>query len=135
MRVMIFAFDGSRNNPNLPENHVENAVVFTGTHEANTVRGWFVDEINNRQKKHIYEYLGKRVSEEQICSEMVKLAIGSRAKLSIIPIQDVLSLGSEARINHPSRQLNNWQWRVTSEQLASRRIEMLGKLTEDFNRE
>ncbi len=134
MRVLVFAFDGSATNPNLPVNYIENSVVFTGTHDTNTVRGWFAEETSGEQKKRVYECLGKRVSEGQISREFVKLALASKAKLSLIPIQDVLALGTEARVNCPSRRRHNWEWRVSAEQLADRKVMELGELAQNSNR-
>lgn len=134
MRVLVFAFDGSNANPNLPENHVENSVVFTGTHDTNTVRGWFTEEASGKQKKQVYKYLKKDVSDEEISGEFVRLALESRAKLSLVPLQDVLALGSGARMNYPSRRRGNWEWRVSAEQLADGKIMELRALSEDYDR-
>jgi 4-alpha-glucanotransferase len=135
MRVMIFAFDGSADNPNLPENHVENCVVFTGTHDTNTVKGWFINELGTEQKEIVYRQLGKHVSEKEISREITKLALGSKAKLCLVPIQDVLSLGSDARMNCPARHRHNWEWRVTLDELASKEIGEFGEMSSYFGRD
>ena len=65
MRGLLFAFDGSKNNPHLPENHVENSVVYTGTHDTNTVKGWFKQEANFEIKKRIFQRVGRKVSDAE----------------------------------------------------------------------
>jgi 4-alpha-glucanotransferase len=97
MKVLLFAFDGDKNNPHLPKNHPQNAVVYTGTHDTNTVRGWFNNEATAKEKVHLYQLLGRSVSGEEVSFELIKLALASKARLSIIPLQDVLSLGADIR--------------------------------------
>lgn len=134
MRVLIFAFNGSQSNPHLPDNYTQNTVVYTGTHDTNTVKGWFVEETTTKIKQQISSYIGRQVSKDNISIELIKLALSSRANLSIIPLQDVLGLGAEARMNHPAKQTGNWVWRVTSQQLTSKKLEKIGELTTEFNR-
>ncbi len=129
MRVLVFAFDGDKNNPHLPRNHPTNSVVLTGTHDTNTVRGWFVNEATAKERQNVFRVIGRKVSAEEVPLEMVKLAQSSVAKLSIIPFQDVLSLGSKARMNNPSKSSGNWEWRVTSKQLANKKLEALADVT------
>jgi 4-alpha-glucanotransferase len=134
MDVLLFAFDSGPDNPYLPENHLPDSVVYTGTHDTNTVRGWFRDEASPEQKKRLFDYLGKEISEEGASWEFIRLAQNSVARLSIIPMQDVLSLGSNARMNRPSFAEGNWEWRATSEQLASDAFSRLGEETESSRR-
>ena len=134
MRVLIFAFDDSEVNPNLPKNQIYNSAVFTGTHDTNTVRGWFCDEASKEQKNRVFKTLGKRVSEEEIHIEFVKLALKSKAKLCLLALQDILGLGSEARMNYPSRLLHNWEWRVSEGQFEENKIAWLAELTKDTGR-
>ncbi len=134
MRVLLFAFDGSQGNPHLPVNHLENSLVFTGTHDTNTVKGWFVNDATSEEKKNLFNVIDRKASANKVSSEFIKLALSSVAKLSILPLQDVLSLGSEARMNNPSRALGNWKWRVTPKQLASKRFNKLREWTIDYNR-
>ncbi len=134
MDVLLFAFDSGPDNPYLPKNHLPNSVVYTGTHDTNTVRGWFRDEAGPKQKKMLFEYLGKELSEEEASWEFIGLALNSKASLSIIPTQDVLSLGSIARMNRPSFAVGNWEWRATPEQIASDRFKRLGEETRSSQR-
>ncbi len=133
MRVLIFAFDGSPDNSNLPKNIIKNSVVYTGTHDTNTVQGWFVEEANKEQIKQVSKYFGK-VSKDSIGLEFIKLALTSRAYVSIIPVQDVLGLGSETRMNHPATQTQNWDWRIKREQLSSTNFQGFAKLTKRTER-
>jgi 4-alpha-glucanotransferase len=111
MRVLQFSFDGGRSNPHRPENHPEHAVVYTGTHDNDTSRGWFeaLDPARRRAT-------GLDASEPHW--SMIELALGSRARLAVVPVQDVLGLGGEARMNHPGRERGNWSWRLRRGQLT-----------------
>ena len=129
MKVLLFAFDGSPDNIYLPKNYSENCVVYTGTHDTNTARGWFVDEASNQQKRVLFNLIGKKVGAEEVSFEMVKLASASKADLNIVPFQDVLGLGSKARMNNPGRLTGNWEWRANPKQLTSQRMEELLRLT------
>jgi 4-alpha-glucanotransferase len=134
MKVLLFAFDGSSDNPHLPHNYSRNSVVLTGTHDTNTVREWFAKEATLEEKNILIKYLGKHLSEEEVSWEFIKLAMNSTANLSIIPLQDVLSLGAEGRMNNPAMSVNNWGWRVTEEQLMGDMFGKLGKITETSER-
>jgi 4-alpha-glucanotransferase len=134
MRVLLFAFDGADDNPHLPQNHIPNSVVYTGTHDTNTVKGWFTDEASAETKQKISQYLGREVTPQNVSEEFVKMALSSKANLAIIPLQDILGLDSEARMNHPAASKNNWQWRVTPQQLANPRLGRFGELIADAER-
>jgi 4-alpha-glucanotransferase len=128
MRVLLFAFDG-KNSPYLPQNHPPNSVVYTGTHDTNTVRGWFTGEASAKQKQNFSKLVGGEVSAQTASFEMAKIALKSPAELCIIPLQDVLGLGSDARMNKPGGSKGNWQWRVTPQQLESKAVGWLGGAT------
>jgi len=134
MRVLLFAFVGARDNPNFPANHIRNSVVYTGTHDTNTAEGWFAEEASHEETKQVFKCLGRKVSKKQISFEFIKLALNSKSNLCIIPIQDILGLGSEARMNRPSVRFHNWEWRVKSEQLSSKSFEKLEKMTQSSER-
>ena len=113
MKLLIFAFDGDiLQNPYAPENHVKNCVLYTGTHDCNTMRGWFEEELSDESKVKLENILGKKVCANTIAEEMVILAMSSIADTVILPMQDVLGLGSEARMNCPGIAENNWEWRL-----------------------
>lgn len=134
MRILIFAFDGTKDNPHLPSNHRKNSVVLTGTHDTNTVRGWFSEETDRKQRQRVFRCLGHTLSERTVNREFIKLALTSKASLAITPIQDILGLGSEARMNNPARHLHNWEWRATARQLSNEKFRQFGVMTEAFRR-
>ena len=125
MKVLLFSFDGREDNPHLLKNHPENVVVYTGTHDTNTARGWFTDETSSKQKANLFRQIGRKVPESEVSFELVKLALSSKAKLCIVPVQDVLGLGAEARMNTPSSLVNNWEWRATPKQLSPKNFDNL----------
>jgi 4-alpha-glucanotransferase len=118
MRVLQFAFDGDETNPHRPENHPENAVVYTGTHDNDTTLGWW-EKASAAQRK------ATGVDPRDPVWGMVDLAMSSRARLKIIPMQDVLALGSEARMNTPGRVAGNWTWRMDERYLTTALAERL----------
>jgi 4-alpha-glucanotransferase len=135
MKVLLFAFDDAQGqNPYLPHNHVENCVLYTGTHDNNTARGWFVNEATPEVKKNFFRYLGREPEADTIHWELIRLAMMSVAKTVIIPLQDVLGLGEEARMNRPSVTDGNWKWRVLPEQLAPRIATVLAEMAAIYGR-
>jgi 4-alpha-glucanotransferase len=134
MKVLLFAFDGNPDNPHLPKNHVKNAVVFTGTHDTNTVKGWFNDESSSKERRNLFKLIGQKVSAKKVSFEFIKLALASVADLSVIPLQDILGLDSKARMNNPSRAMHNWEWRTMPKQLTSEKIGEFADATIDNNR-
>lgn len=135
MKVLLFAFgDDDPDNPYLPHNHVENSVVYTGTHDNNTVRGWYEEEATDAEKDRLHAYLGRRVSARRVHEEFVRLAMASVAATAIIPMQDILGLGSRARMNRPASTDGNWRWRVHPRSLNASVAERLRHLTETYGR-
>lgn len=110
MRVLQFGFDGDPNNPHAPAAIGEDVVLYTGTHDNNTVRGWFETEAGPEAKARIAAVLGRMPSPEEIARDMIGLALDSPARVVVIPVQDLLGLGSEARMNLPATTKGNWQW-------------------------
>ncbi|MFW6117109.1 MAG: 4-alpha-glucanotransferase [Thermoproteota archaeon] len=133
MKVLVFAFGGSPDNPYLPHNHSRNSVVLTGTHDTNTARGWF-SNASSEIKNNFYGYIGRKISGEEVSWELVRVAMSSVANLSILPLQDILSLGSEARMNHPTKGEDNWRWRVTADQFIGKAWIRLKEMTEIYGR-
>ena len=135
MRVLQFAFgEDSPTHSYLPHNFIPNTIVYTGTHDNNTTKGWFENETTPQEKKRISRYLGKEVSSEQLPIELIRLGMMSVANTVMIPAQDVLGLGEEARMNRPSTLSRNWAWRLLPDQLTSSYAEMLLELTETYGR-
>jgi 4-alpha-glucanotransferase len=107
MRILQFAFDGSASNPYLPHNHQARSVVYSGTHDNDTTCGWF-EKLDANARRHVLDYLGGRAKE--IVPAMVRAALASVAELAILPLQDLLELGTEARMNTPGTTAGNWGW-------------------------
>ncbi len=134
MKVLLFGLGSAKNNPNNPKNHIENSVVYTGTHDTNTARGWFVSEAKAKEKKNLFKLLGKKISAKDVSVELVKIALSSVANLSIVPLQDVLGLGTKARMNNPGCLEGNWEWRAMPKQVKSEMLSKLGEVTVDYKR-
>jgi len=133
-RVLQFAFDGHPDNPYLPHNYVSNTVVYTGTHDNNTTRGWF-EELPEAQRQNLWRYLKRAASNGDLAAPaLLGLAWSSTAALAMAPLQDLLNLGSEARMNVPGRTGGNWRWRCTPDMLSAAAFEWLRALTEASNR-
>lgn len=137
MKVLEFAFD-SRDSSGpaeyLPHNYDKNCVVYTGTHDNETLMGW-IDSINKEEIEQIKEYTGRRFeTNEQIASEIIRMAMASTADLCIIPIQDYLGLDNKARMNQPSTIGNNWRWRVKKSQIDKRLVSKISKYTTVYGR-
>ena len=128
MKVLQFAFDGNTDNAYLPHNHTNNAVVYTGTHDNDTTRGWYTSS-DPEQQELIDKYVGICCSQSATW-ELIRLAMQSVADTAIIPIQDYLDYGSAARINTPSTLGGNWCWRLVPGELT----EELGAKMREFAR-
>ncbi len=114
MKVLQFAFGEDATHPYLPHNYPRNCVVYTGTHDNDTTRGWF-ERASERERDFVRRYLAR--GDEKIALELVRLACASVADFCIVPVQDVLDLGSEARMNTPGSAHGNWSWRLRAAQL------------------
>lgn len=111
MRVLQFAFNGDPKNPHLPDRCVHNCVVYTGTHDNDTTRGWY-DTLPEAERANFWRYVKRAPGEPQEAVwEMIRLAQNSSAAVAAVPLQDVLSLGSAARMNIPGRADSQWRWR------------------------
>jgi 4-alpha-glucanotransferase len=109
MLVLQFAFDGSPDNPYLPANHLQNAVVYTGTHDNDTTAGWYAS-LDASARAHVDSVIGHPPTPGAAAEAMVQAACASPAELAMIPFQDLLGLGTEARMNTPGTVGGNWQW-------------------------
>lgn len=110
MKILQFAFGGDDDNPYLPENHEEDSVVYTGTHDNDTSMGWFA-AADDHTRNHALTTL-HNAKEEDMPWALIECALASIAKLAVIPMQDLLELGSEAKFNTPGTLENNWAWRM-----------------------
>jgi 4-alpha-glucanotransferase len=135
MRVLMFGFSGNPAvNPNAPHNIPQNCVVYTGTHDNNTVRGWFAKEASRGEKQRLSVIAGRTIPAREIAWELIRLAMLSPARWSVIPVQDLLGLGSAARMNTPGKAENNWRWRMTAGQLEALPVTRLLEMTTTFGR-
>ena len=143
IKILQFAFGTDPNaDAFLPHNYPRNAVVYTGTHDNDTAVGWFGDhgdehgartpEQTERERQSLLRYLGS--GPDEIHWRMIRSAMASIANLSIFPVQDVLGLGSEARMNRPGEGTGNWSWRLRKGQLTSEQAERLASLTTTYER-
>jgi 4-alpha-glucanotransferase len=127
MRILQFAFGGAPEDRFLPHNYDRNSVVYTGTHDNDTTRGWY-QAITEAERHFVRRYLGRDGSD--IAWDLLRLAWSSVADWAVAPLQDVLDLGSEGRMNYPGKPAGNWGWRFTRAQFHA---DVLGRL-EDLTR-
>jgi 4-alpha-glucanotransferase len=133
-RVLQFAFDSNPGNLYLPHNIPNNAVVYTGTHDNAPTREWY-GELPDYQRQNFWSYLKRAPGESaDAAPALMHLAWSSPAALAIAPLQDLLNLGAEARMNLPGRASGNWRWRLKKENLSLPAFECLHDLTENAKR-
>ncbi|OIP72326.1 MAG: 4-alpha-glucanotransferase [Oscillatoriales cyanobacterium CG2_30_40_61] len=136
MKILQFAFGGDANSVYLPHNYISNCLVYTGTHDNDTTIGWW-ETASATEKQHFAEYLGYTYPDEitNINWVMIRLALSSLASLAIIPLQDVLDLGHDSRMNDPSHNDGNWRWRYQSSELLTQELsDRLLKLNQLYSR-
>ena len=132
MRILQFGFSGRGAHNYLPHRFVENTVVYTGTHDNNTSRGWWQDEASAIEKDAIKTYLG---TTEDVVWGLIRCAETSVADLCLMPVQDVLDVGTEGRMNMPSRASGNWSWRYREGALTPEIAARLATITEVADRD
>ena len=129
MKVVQFAFDPNGGSAYLPHNYTENSVVYTGTHDNNTTRGWY-HSTDKATRDFAKEYINtQRLDEDNLAWDFIHLAMSSIARLCITPIQDLLNLDSKARINVPSTLGGNWTWRMEKGKFDEKTVERLKRMT------
>ncbi len=133
MRVMQFAFGNKGAHIYLPHNFITNCVVYTGTHDNDTTTGWWKACATEEERRAVRAYLGE--SKDGIQWDFIRSAMGSVADLCVIPLQDVLGLGSEGRMNVPSKADGNWTWRYAEGALTAALAERLAALVEVTDRD
>jgi 4-alpha-glucanotransferase len=134
MKVLQFAFDSDARNSYLPHNYTDpQCVVYTGTHDNDTTLGWF-QSASPEYQEHVLRYLG-RVDGADLPWDMIRLAWSSVAAVAIAPLQDVLSLGNEGRMNLPGQPEGNWQWRYHPDALDPALSVRLAELTSLYGRD
>ncbi len=132
MKVMQFGFGDAGSHIYLPQNFEPNCVVYTGTHDNDTTAGWWENSATEEEKQHAAAYLGQ--PQDGMHWAFIRAAFSSVAKLTIVPLQDFLGLGSEARMNTPSRSDGNWRWRFPSGALTAELAEKLAELSDVSDR-
>ena len=137
MRIMQFAFGGDSGNPHRPHNYIHNCVVYTGTHDSDTVRGWYKARTRKRggnpeEADFCRRYL--MTDGNEINWDFIRAALASTANTAIIPLQDILGLDNKARMNVPSTGKGNWQWRFKDGQVGEDAANRLRELTELYGR-
>ena len=134
MKVLQFAFDARESSNYLPHTYPENCVVYTGTHDNDTTRGWY-HAVGKCARDFAKEYMCKpRLDEDSLAGDFICLAMGSVADLCVIPMQDYLGLGSEARINIPSTLGGNWVWRMKKGQFDEETAAEIYRVTKLYGR-
>jgi 4-alpha-glucanotransferase len=129
-RILQFAFDGNAGNPYLPHNYVPN----TGTHDNDTTRGWF-ETLPENQRRNMWNCLKRPGGKsDEVAWELISLAWFSAAGLAIAPLQDLLNLGADARMNLPGSVGGNWRWRCPDEMLSGSLVDRLRGLNESSDR-
>jgi 4-alpha-glucanotransferase len=130
MKVLLFAFgQGDGANEYLPHRHVPNSVVYTGTHDNNTARGWFEKEASSEEKRELAELLGHKPTPNKIAQDLTRMAMLSVSSLAVVPMQDVLGLDQSARMNTPSTTRGNWRWRMKAAHCRANTADRLARLT------
>ena len=135
MKVLLFAFgEDLPTNPYIPHNLPKNCVAYTGTHDNNTIRGWFEGDEVPEDKKRLLRYLGRDVPMEELHWELIRLLMMSAANTVIFPMQDILGLGEGARMNRPATLEGNWKWRLGTDLLRPDVVLKLREMTEIYGR-
>ena len=135
MRVLQFAFGGEAAlSPHLPQNYTINSVAYTGTHDNNTTKGWYRKEAGKDALKQLKNYTGQTIKEKNINELFIRMLLASVAKITIIPMQDILGLDEDSRMNVPAKRAGNWSWRYQPAALKDKTIKQLGELTKIYNR-
>ena len=135
MKILQFAFDESMPASDyIPHNYGVNFLAYTGTHDNNTIRGWYRD-LDEASKERLNQYTGRNLNEDDIPWVMARLAYGSVARIAILPIQDVLGLDEQGRMNMPGVASENWAWRLLPGQITEDQEQQLQGWTWLYNRE
>ena len=131
MKILQFAFDSGEDNDYLPHTYDKNCVVYTGTHDNDTTKGWF-EKAGEEDKHGVRTYL--QTSGEDICWDFIHAAWSSVADIAMMPLQDLLELDSKARMNTPSTLGNNWAWRFSWDMIPQEALERLKLFTKIYGR-
>lgn len=134
MKVLQFAFDDNEDSAYLPHRYDRNCIVYTGTHDNETTKGWFRNQ-NKHDHEFTLEYTGcEDRSEDECVWGLIRMALSSVAEYCVIPVQDYLCLGNEARMNEPSTLGDNWKWRMKKGQLTDEILKKIRRMTKIYGR-
>jgi len=135
MAVVLFSFGGDmKKTPHIPHNYTANLAAYTGTHDNNTALGWFRDDASKEERHNLERYIGRPLAESEVPDALIRMVMASVAQRAIIPIQDYLDLGGEARMNKPSTPSGNWEWRAESSVFTEELSRRMLKLSEIYGR-
>jgi len=132
MAILHFGFSPRPRSSFIPYHHERDQVVYTGTHDNNTTVGWYVDDASEGERHLFRRYAAS--DGREVHWDMVRLALGSVAEMAVVPMQDLLGLGSDARMNRPATGLGNWEWRLRDDQLDPAVARRLGDLVDTYGR-
>ena len=133
MKVLQFAFDPEGDSIEMPHNHSNNVVVYTGTHDNDTILGWYENETTPASRAFLDKYSNRR-DDETVHHALFRLLFGSPAFMAVVTMQDLLGLDGSARMNLPNTLGGNWTWRMTVDQLTPEIEAELLDLTETYRR-
>lgn len=143
MKVMMFGFDAD-DSEHHPKNHIKNAVAYTGTHDNQTLRG-YIEEMGEEARRNFDKRLEDAAlsmdvpyiteNMDTLCESIVEILFASKANLAIVPMQDILCMGEEARMNSPSTVGNNWTFRFMESDLKNRKAVWLNRLAQTYHRQ
>ncbi len=131
MKIMQFAFGGDAKDPFLPHNYPVHCVVYTGTHDNDTARGWY-ERVPENEKSYYRRYLGRDGS--NVSWDMIRACWASVAEYALAPMQDFLALGNEARMNYPGNPSGNWTWRMTAQDASPQLMQRIRDFNEWYDR-
>ena len=135
MRVLLFAFDGDIDgNPHVPAHYPAHCVAYSGTHDNNTIQGWYRQEAKPHEKANIPQVLQTKFTPRNLHWTMIEVLMRSRAETVIVPMPDFLGLREEGRMNTPATKVNNWQWRLKPNALTHRLSQKISRITKKTDR-
>ncbi len=135
MKILQFAFgDNMPQSPHIPHNYAQNFVAYTGTHDNNTIVGWYRQD-GYRHQQQVAAYVGKTLSQHDVHIELARLVFASVTAIAILPMQDILGLDEEARMNIPASENDNWSWRMLPGQMTQQDEDFLCHITRLYNRD
>lgn len=135
MKVLLFAFGADDpSHPYLPHNFERNCLVYIGTHDNNTFKGWFLEEASQEERERVFAYVGRQLDTDALVREMIRCALASVADVAVLAVQDLLALDGGARMNHPAQVAGNWKWRLTGEQFDRIPVQWLADNTRIYGR-